>query len=224
MIVYGKQLVAYLAKWHPELVDELYCTKNIDKIFLKCLKGLKYAFIDEKKAQQISKGARHQGILVKLKDFKLKRIARHANKVLVISDVTDMGNIGSILRSAYALGIEGVYICKIKDFKIDQAAKASSGAIFDLPIEIYFNSYDLVNELDMRGFKLIGTNTHMNQMLTIKPSKWALFLGNEHYGLPKRLQHKMQCHLNVKLQNNFDSLNVSCAAAILMDRMINERF
>ena len=225
MIVYGKQLVPYVVNRHIELIEQLYCVKNIDKFFLKSLKGLKYALIDEKTAQQLSKGAKHQGILAKLRQVKLKSIAKDAKQILVLSDITDMGNIGSICRSAYALGIDGIYICKIKDFKIEQAAKASSGAIFDMPMAVHFNSYDLANNLKMQGYCLIGTASNNSKSLELKRlDKWALFLGNEHYGLPKRLQAKMQAHLNIEMQNGFDSLNVSCAAAILMDRMINERF
>ncbi|GHV58681.1 hypothetical protein FACS1894103_0550 [Campylobacterota bacterium] len=54
---------------------------------------------------------------------------------------------------------------------------------------------------------------------TLKPKKKLLLLGAEDTGLPKRIEDRLDVRLNIAMAHQFDSLNVSAAAAILIDRI-----
>lgn len=226
MIIYGKQVFWHLAKSKPELFEEVYLTKEIKKDeFQKVVKlGVKILRLDEKKAQALAKGGAHQGFLAKIKPIELKSLGevKHHDFLVVLVGVTDMGNIGSIIRTAHSLGVGGIVLSGSKNFNLESAIKPSAGAIFDMPIALVTNPLDLINELKLDGFTLFGAvlNGDTSKNLSIKTKK-ALLLGSEGEGLPNRVVEKLDKKVTIDMKNGFDSLNVAIAGAILIDR-INE--
>ena len=225
MLIYGKQSVFYVAKFFPKILEEIYVSKELDKQSFKILASTKAPIrkIDSSVANKMARSNNHQNILAKISNFELKKPnLKELNKIIVLVGVTDTGNIGNIIRSSYALGFDSVMICGIKSFNIQGAIKASSGAIFSQFVDIYQNTYDLINRLKLNHFFLVGTSIiKEKQKQDIKQDKVALFLGSEGKGLSKRVVQKMDMLTTIKMRNNFDSLNVANAAAILMDRVVN---
>jgi 23S rRNA (guanosine2251-2'-O)-methyltransferase len=77
----------------------------------------------------------------------------------------------------------------------------------------------LANELKQIGFSLVGADVEGYDVKTISRDsgqKMALFLGNEGDGLSNRLAKKLDVKVSIKMENDFDSLNVSVAAGILI--------
>lgn len=224
MFIYGKQIFWYLIENHPTLIEEIYLAKEVDKKeFGKIAKlGKKIIKLDEKKAQAMAKGGSHQGFLAKVADVELcpfDKIKKFDFLVALVG-VTDMGNIGSIIRTAHALGVGGIIISQIKDINLERAAKSSSGAIFDMPIAVVTNPLDMLNELKQAGFYVVAAGLDGNESKDIRVSeKTVLLLGSEGEGLPKKVLQKADTIVTIKMHNNFDSLNVATAAAILIDRM-----
>jgi 23S rRNA (guanosine2251-2'-O)-methyltransferase len=134
--------------------------------------------------------------------------------------VTDMGNIGSIIRSAHALGVDGIILSQVKNVNLEGAVKASSGAIFDMPIAMAPNPLDMMHELKQAGFYSVaaGFNGDENKNIEL-PQKVVLLMGSEGDGLPRKVLEKADKIVTIKMYNNFNSLNVATAAAILIDRM-----
>ena len=223
MIVYGKRVCLYILENHSHLIEEIYLNKNCPKDIFYKLKSLKKPIInpDSKKMQALSRGGNHQGYLFKLDyarpKYNFKNFQGYS-KIVVIVDVTDVGNIGSIFRSAYALGIDGI-VCS-NTFSESGAARSSSGAFFDMPYFIHSNILSLINEFKMSGFKLFGSALKGDSIDSIPTyNKWALFLGSEGDGLSNRILNKMDHILSIKMAN-FNSLNVSVAAGILIHGMV----
>jgi 23S rRNA (guanosine2251-2'-O)-methyltransferase len=224
MIIYGKQVVLYVLQNHPQLIEEVFFSKEIDKkLFSKFLKlGKKIHKVDNQKAQALAKGGNHQGFFLKLSIFEYTSIEeiKELNFVLVLDGLTDVGNIGAITRSAYSLGIDGVIASGVKTLKESGLIRTSSGALLDLPFAKTYNTLDLANELKQAGFALIGatmSGTDLKKYGKIeKEDKVALFLGNEGEGLSNKVIKKLDLEVSIGMQHDFDSLNVSVAAGILM--------
>lgn len=228
MIVYGKQVVTYILEKHKVILKKIYLSKEIEKpLFSKILQNnIPFTKVDDKKAQGLSKGGSHQGILAEIEDFKPQKITdfKSIQKVVVLVGITDMGNIGSIIRTAYSLGIDAVIVSGLKQVNWQGAIKTSSGAIFEIPVDLVTNVFDLHNDLKTAGFITLGATLeggHIPNDCINK--KVALFLGSESEGLPNRLIKKLDYEVTIKMQKDFDSLNVSNAAAILIDRITHER-
>ncbi len=224
MIVYGKQSVCYILEHAPELIEEILFSKDIDKkLFTRFSKLQKPIFrIDNKKAQSLAKCGNHQGFFLKIKtlqqtDFKsIKKM----QKVIVLCGITDVGNIGSIFRSAYCLGVDAIILCNLKNFSIEGVLRSSVGAILHLPFCLYHHPLDLIHELRHENFLLCGADMQGEDIKTFKGAdKWALFLGSEGSGLGGKILSKLDTIIAIKMQNNFNSLNVAVAAGIFINRM-----
>ena len=219
MIVYGKRVAEYIIKKHPDIVKELLIAKKLDKKELNKLKQFKINFIDNKTAQKISRNSNHQGYFAKI-EFEPTEWKINGNKILILDNVTDMGNIGAIVRTSYALGIDLLIITGINELKWPQIIRTSAGAALDMKILTYKNILELINTLKMKNYTIVGAD--MGGECKIKASKIALIMGSEGEGLSKKVKEKLDKILSIEMKNNFDSLNVSVAAGILIDRITNE--
>ncbi len=222
MIVYGKQVCLYVLEKHSDIINTIYLGKEIDKIIFNRFAALNRPIIkpDSKKIQSLAKSGNHQGFLL---DVNIKsefdfNFFKGCSRIIVLVGITDIGNIGSIFRSALSFGIDGIIITNT--FNQSGVARSSSGAFFDMPYMIYKDYMTLINELRHSGFILFGSSPNKSRSYNDFNSKWALFLGSEGEGLPNRVIKKMDDILSIKM-NNFNSLNVSVAAGILMYRMVN---
>lgn len=227
MVVYGKQVVRWIVLKSPHSIQNIYLAKEIDKSFFALLKNVNKPIIrlDAKKAQALAKGGNHQGYLLGIAplepvDF---TFVKEMNFIVVLCGVSDVGNLGSIIRVSYALGVDCIVICGIKSFKQEGVLRASVGAFLQMPFCVVYNPLDVANELKQSGFTLYGADMQgSNEVMNVAHKK-ALFLGNENQGLSKRIIAKMDFILTISMQREFDSLNVGTAGAILIDRIINGR-
>ncbi|TLT07753.1 23S rRNA (guanosine(2251)-2'-O)-methyltransferase RlmB [Aliarcobacter thereius] len=224
MMVYGKQIVLYVLEKHPELVEEVFLSKEIDKKLFTQFARLnkKIHKVDNQKAQALAKGGNHQGLILKLSDYSYTAIKdlKNMNFIVVLDGLTDVGNIGAIARTCYSLGIDGLIAADIKTVNNSGTIRTSAGALLDLPFAIHPKSVDLASELKDAGFALIGATmdgTDLKKYGKIeKTDKVALFLGNEGEGISPKVTKKLDLKVSIKMEKEFDSLNVSAAAAILI--------
>ena len=224
MIIYGKQPVYYLIEKHPQKVKTLFVSKELDKKEYSRLMRMDFELkrIPDNAAQSMSKTGNHQGFLAEVDDLELYDLKDLSKPqfVLVLAGITDMGNMGAIIRSAYGLGIDAVVVTGIKQFAAENVVRSSAGAAYDMPIVHEHNLYDVMNELKLDGFTLYGASMDGTDIRTIKcEGKRALIMGNESLGIPARAEKKLDVKVSIEMANEFDSLNVSVASAILMDRM-----
>lgn len=228
MVVYGKRVVEYILAKHSDKVLQVYLAKEIDKKQFSAFAKLNVPLVrvDSKRAQSLARGGNHQGYLLEIKPLVPLEFSafKAMDFVLVLCGVSDVGNIGALFRTAYVLGVDGIILCGLRDFKQEGALRASSGAMLDMPFSLVYNALDVANELKFANFKLYGTSLNGVGFSAITQSKKALFLGAEGEGLSARILRKMDENLTITQKKAFDSLNVSTAGAILIDRIVNGRF
>ncbi len=224
MLIYGKQSIYYMIENHPNKIKRLYLAKDIDKKEYDRL--MRHAFevkrIPQQAAQQMSKSGNHQGYLAEVDEIMLQTVSFLKDKtfVLVLSGITDVGNIGAIIRSAYALGVDAVVISGLNKISYEPIARSSSGALFDMPLLFCKNVLDIINDLKTMEYAIYGAVTDGESIKEVNMvSKRALILGSEGEGIALRVQKKLDYKIKIEMAHGFDSLNVSVAGAILMDRM-----
>ncbi|MBD3788960.1 MAG: 23S rRNA (guanosine(2251)-2'-O)-methyltransferase RlmB [Campylobacterales bacterium] len=223
MIIYGKQVCLYALEHHPESVQTVYLAKKglLSKSLFDANKS-KIKFLEEKWAQSMSKGGNHQGILLEIDEIEQSTLSQIKKNdfIVVLDGLTDTGNIGAIIRSAYALGAEAVIAAGVKQLNLSAIARTSSGALLDMPFMIVPNILDLFNELGQVGFILYGASMEGEEVQNATfETKRVLVLGSEGEGLSKKARSKINHTISIKMKHAFDSLNVSAAAAILIHRM-----
>lgn len=225
MVIYGKQLILHMLNKHSKKIKKIFLSKECDKAIFNKIRSLNIEFlrIDNKKAQALSKNGNHQGFLAEVDDFvfsDLKDI-KTLDFLVILYGLSDVGNIGAICRSAYALGADAiVYIGK--NINLSGVVRTSSGAIYEIPFCMVEDGANLLNELKQSGFYLYATAKDGEEIFKFQ-KKMALILGSEGYGLSNKVINKCDKSIAIKMKHNWDSLNVSAAFAIFCDRIINGR-
>jgi len=223
MIIYGKQVCLYALEHKEAYVKTVYVAKkNIlpQELFHKYHDKIK--FLEEKWAQSMAKGGNHQGILVEMNVYKQADFStiKKSSFIVILDGLTDVGNIGAIVRSAYALGADAIIAAGVKHLNFAAIARTSSGALLDMPFMVASNVLDNINELQQTGFQLYGASMDGESIHTCEFSeKRVLVMGSEGKGLSKKVASKINTRVSIEMQHAFDSLNVSAAAAILIHRM-----
>jgi len=223
MIIYGKQASFYALNNFEDLVKKVYVTKisMLPKPLLQKY-GSKIKIIDNKWAQKLSKGGNYQGILVELDEIDLptKEDIKNSNFILILDGLTDVGNIGAIIRSAYVFGVEAVVVTGIKQINLPAVIRTSSGAALNLPPVVMPNILELINELKQLNFKFYGADLDGKGLKeAVFEPKRVLVLGSEDKGISKKVKSKLDETYKIEMKRDFDSLNVSAAAAIFLYRM-----
>ena len=224
MIIYGKQICTHLLDRHPDLVKEIYLAKTVDKKSFASLKrlGKPIVKVDAKKAQAMARGGNHQGWLCDVLPYKYASLEelKGSDFLVVLAGLSDVGNIGAIIRSAYSLGADGVVVGGIKKLHSEAVIRTSSGAMFDIPVAIVPNLLDGLHELSQIGFTIYGADMSGISIDDIVfKKKRVLVMGSEGSGIPGRLKKMLDERVTIHMARSFDSLNVSVAAGIIMYRM-----
>jgi len=223
MIIYGKQVCLYALEQHPDTVETVYIAKKgvLPQTLFHAYHD-KIKFLEEKWAQSMSRGGNHQGILLEVADFEESTLSQIKKNdfIVVLDGLTDAGNIGAIVRSAYALGADAVIATGVRQLNLSAIVRTSSGALLDMPFAVIPNILDVLNELQQVGFSFYGAAMEGEAVQTMQfAAKRVLVLGSEGKGLSKKARGKIDRMVSIEMKHAFDSLNVSAAAAILIHRM-----
>ena len=139
------------------------------------------------------------------------------NHILVLDDIQDPGNIGTIIRSANAFNVDTIILSTNSvDIYNDKVLRSTQGMIFNMNI-IYGDLLNIIPRLHDNGYTILGTNVNDGvDVRNIKVSKYALIMGNEGQGVKTEIQNICDKNLYIKMNNNCESLNVAVATSILL--------
>lgn len=224
MLIYAKQPIYYIINNYPQKIKTLYLAKELEKKeYSRLMKmGFEIKRIPSDAAGKMCKNASHQGFLAEVDEYEFHPFSSFLQKdfVLVLSNLTDVGNIGAIVRSAYALGVDAIVACGVKTLPIEPILRTSTGALFDMPFALEHNIHNVLNDLKTSGFTIYGADMDGEDIRDVAVAqKRVLVLGSEGEGLTSRVRTKLDTVVSIKMSHQFDSLNVSVAGAILIDRM-----
>ncbi|TNK84948.1 rRNA methyltransferase [Mycoplasmopsis pullorum] len=152
----------------------------------------------------------------------LKTPAKIGNNVVFLNKLQDPGNIGTIIRMCRSFDIDTLILqnCDLYNEKI---IRASQGAIFKLNILSVKNT-EILKELKQNSYQVFATkldeNTNkINDVDFSKIDKKVIVFGNEGAGIDQEIDGLMDKSIYIPI--SFESLNVACAAAIVLNKLRN---
>ena len=175
--------------------------------------------------RRLGRDAVHQGVMIEaapLAQPSLPEILAgppSPGPLLVLDQITDPHNLGSILRSAAAFGALGAVMTHRNSPPLDGVvAKAASGAVEHVPVILVANLARALDEMGDAGFQRIGLDSSTEHPLETADISFpcALALGAEHKGLRRLTQEKCDLLCRLTTVGPIASLNVSNAAAIAL--------
>lgn len=147
------------------------------------------------------------------------------NRILVLDDIQDPGNLGTIIRSALAFGVTTIVLSEeTVDLYNPKVLRATQGMIFHTNI-IVRNVYDWVRMIKASDFKVYGTcvdgGVDVKSLTPEDKEKFVLIVGNEGNGVKRRILDLCHENLYIKMNADVESLNVAVATSILLYELGN---
>ena len=222
-IVEGYHLVNEASK--TNLLEAIIST---DEKELKKINNVKRYLVNDAIINKIATTKNPQNILgiVKMIDHNITNllpiIKGHKTKLIMLDDVNDPGNLGTIIRTAAGLGYDGIIMSpNTVDLYNEKVIRSTQGVMFKIPI-IKANLQEVIKLLKKEKVFCIGTAlTNAKDVKHItKKDKFAICLGNEAKGISKEVLDNMDENVKIAMNNDVESLNVSIAAGIIMYEMM----
>ena len=143
------------------------------------------------------------------------------NRVLVLEDIQDPGNLGTIIRSSLAFGVDTLVLSpKTVDLYNPKVIRATKGMLFHLNI-IVREIVPFISSLKKDNYKIYGTK--VDGGINVKdidiPCKYALVIGNEGNGMSVNISNLCDENLYIKMNTEVESLNAAVATSILLYEM-----
>ena len=197
------------------------CGKNI----IEQNKNAKIIYMCEKLYNDLADKTEPSEMLVtvKINNNKIEDITAKDPFIIVFDRPSDHGNLGSIIRSANAFNADGIFITGHgADFYEPKVIRASLGSVFFtkiILIESMVQLYEYIkHQKEKNNMEIIGTDSagavSLEDCNIKKPV--MLIIGNEAKGLSVKLKEICDKIVSIPMNGNVNSLNVSCAASIMM--------
>ena len=179
--------------------------------------------------EKISDTVTPQGILAvcEIREFSVEDIdSRNDPFFVIFENVTDPGNMGTIIRTADAAGADGIFVTKgCVDIYNPKVIRATMGSVFHLPIYRNVNGTQVVRELKNNGIVTLGA--HLKGEKTpyeINMTKGcAVIIGNEANGLSDEISSEADHLVKIPMPGKAESMNAGIAAGILIYEAVRQR-
>lgn len=163
---------------------------------------------------------------VACKAHTLEQLQEKTNPLIVVLEsVEKPGNLGAILRSADAAGVDAVVVCDpLTDLYNPNLIRSSVGAFFSVPC-VVCSSEKCIDYLKKRGIKILTAQLQDSELYyeTDMRQGTAIVMGTEATGLTDIWRKAADAHIRIPMLGCVDSLNVSVSAAILMYEAVRQR-
>ena len=218
------------------LINKDAAQGSLNKIFeLAKKKNILIKNVDRALLDRLSENKKHQGVIAEAMEYKYKDIddifnyAKEKNEkpfIVILDEITDVHNLGSIIRSAECLGAHGVIIPKRRAAQVNSVvAKSSAGAIEYLPVCRVTNISDTLETLKEKGLWIYGADMEGEKYIYEEnfDVPVGLVIGSEGSGLGRLVKEKCDVLIKIPMKGNINSLNASNAASIIIYEIMKQR-
>lgn len=241
-LIYGRHGVLSVLKSDRQ-IDRIWITSKLrsHRQFYSLIQDAKAdgAVIDEvdmRRLDLLTQGGNHQGIAAQISPYSYWELsdlidaakAKTDSPVIIVADgIEDPHNLGAIVRTAEAMGIQGIVIPQRRAVGINSTVmKVAAGALEHIAIARVVNLKNAIAQLKETGFWIYGTTAESSRLLhTIDFSGGiALVVGSEGKGLSPIVQRYCDELVAIPLSGKTPSLNASVATAIAIYEIVRQRY
>ena len=231
--VYGKHVVYELLKSSSRVKELFLYKKEASFLQLAAQKKVKVSYKKPSFFQKISDQSQNVAALVKpfsylsLKDLK-SHLKPQRNHILVLDQIQNPFNFGSLIRSAKAHHFTAIIISKNNQVLVTPAVeKTAVGYANKIPIVLVTNINNALKQLKKWDFWIYGTsNSHeksQNLLQVNFDQNSVLVLGSENKGIRPLVLSSCDCIIKIPIADDVESLNVAVAGGILMHHLFSNK-
>ena len=234
MLVYGRNVAI-------ELLSDKKNLKNIKKVILQ-------ENFDDKRIISLIENSKlnveyrrkheidnlcdgiHQGIILDITDYKYlnfdKFLLDESSFVVVLDHLEDPHNLGAIIRTSEAAGVDAIIIPKDRQVQVNATVmKTSAGALSNMKIISVSNLVNTIKKLKENGYWVVGTamENSMDYREIDYSGKIALVIGNEGKGISRLVRESCDFVATIPMKGKINSLNASVASGIMIYEVVRNR-
>jgi TrmH family RNA methyltransferase len=205
---------------NEELLKQDFMREILDHFFgrvLVCSKGLLEKHLSTVNPQGIA-------AIIDIPEWNMDQLFISGTTFLILDGVQDPGNLGTIIRTSLAAGVDAVFCLKgTVDVYNDKTLRSTMGAVFKLPVFYIQDTEALIKKLQAQGIKLVlaDVKADLYHFQVEYPEKVALVLGSEALGLQRITTGDYL--VKIPLTPDSESLNVAIAGSIILYEIIRQR-
>lgn len=225
--IYGTEPVLTALENKARIIKNLFVTDSSSP-FCKNSRNLKAQVKDRKFFNQILGEVNHQNVAIEVMPLAQNSYDQYLKKetatILILDQITDPHNVGAILRSACAFGIDCVILPNDNSpLESGIIAKTSAGAIEITPLIYVTNLVNFIKEAKNMGFWCYGADgTAQTNLYQEKfAAKRIIIMGSEGKGIRKLVKENCDVLIKIPTSGKIESLNVSCAASIILSQLFH---
>jgi 23S rRNA (guanosine2251-2'-O)-methyltransferase len=197
--------------------------------------GIVVKEVDRKKLDQMSETGAHQGVIAIVtpyKYFSIEDILKYADSkgekpfIIILDEIEDPHNFGSIIRTAEVCGAHGIIIPKRRNVGVTPTVyKSSAGAVEHMKIAKVTNLNNTIDALKEKGIWIYGADMDgENYCFDVNfDGAAAIVIGSEGRGISKLTKEKCDILIKIPMVGNITSLNASVAGGIMMYEILKQR-
>ncbi len=186
-------------------------------------RGIPVRTVERPELDRLARGGAHGGVAARTSPHafvdveELVRAEGEPSRLILLDSVSDPRNVGAVIRSAAAFGVEGVILAGPGAPPLGGAlASAAAGQLERVPIARAGSAGDTLHRFQEAGYWVFGAAMEGTPLpLVDVPERWILALGSEGRGLRAKTRAFVDELVAVPMQPGVESLNISVAAAIL---------
>ena len=147
---------------------------------------------------------------------------KNGGRYLLLHSIQDPGNLGTIIRTADAVGVDAVFLADCCDLYNPKVVRSTMGSLFRLNVsEINFeDDFTLFAERGLPSFAAVIDSDAVSLTECDFSKGGVILIGNEGNGLPREVSNICTERLTIKMQGNVNSLNAAMAAGIIMWELV----
>ncbi|WP_027087329.1 23S rRNA (guanosine(2251)-2'-O)-methyltransferase RlmB [Cohnella panacarvi] len=198
-------------------------------------RGIVVQLVDKRKLDQLAPEMQHQGVVAQaaaiayaeVEDLLALAVQRgEAPFIVLLDEIEDPHNLGSILRTADCTGVHGVIVPKRRSAGLTAVvAKTSAGAVEYVPVARVANLVQTMEKLKEAGLWIAGADAGAPQSFhrTKLTGPLAVVIGSEGKGLSRLVREKCDFILSLPMFGHVNSLNASVAAGVILYEVVRQR-
>ena len=239
-IVIGRNAVIEALKG-DRTIETLYIANNKLEGSINIIVGLAkekrvlIKAVDKRKLDSMCDGATHQGVIAKVTPYKYSEVSDilalaeergEAPFIVILDEVEDPHNLGSIVRTAELFGVHGIIIPKRRSASVSATVyKSSVGAIEHVKIAKVTNLNVTIEDLKQKGIWVYGADIRAEEYSyqVDFSGPCAVIIGNEGRGISKLTVQKCDKLIKIPMVGKINSLNASVAGGIIMYEVLKGR-
>ncbi len=227
-IIEGIKIVEEAIQEKAQIEQIILCEENIKEIpkeIMSKIEKYRCIHVAEKIYKTLTQVVNPQGIIAIVKKREKTEIKYDEDIIVVLEDIQDPGNLGTILRTVDSIGLKQIIVSRgTADVYNPKVVRSTMGAIFRVNIIERENIMEAIKEMKNNQYQLVVTSLQTkNEIYDINYNKKIIVMGNEAKGVSKEIQDMADEKIKIPMFGKTESLNVSIATGVVLYEYVRQK-